>query len=254
MIIETFDISILAPAFIAGLLVLLTHVPLGQEVLKRGIIFIDLAIAQIAGLGVIAAASLTGEAHGWAAQTIAMFSALIGAWLLSLMEKKWPQQQEALIGVTFVLAATASILLLANHPQGGESLKDLLVGQILWVTWPQLVLPALLSLVVFGVWLKFNSPTAFYPLFAVSVTVSVQLVGIYLVFASLIIPALATISLKGWKALFVGFSFGATGYALGLLLSAMFDLPSGAVIVWSLATTCLAGGHFIKTQLLKLPV
>lgn len=87
MNIEAIDISILAPAFVAGLLVLLTHVPLGQEVLKRGIIFIDLAIAQIAGLGVIAAASLTGEAHGWAAQTIAMFSALIGAWLLSLMEK-----------------------------------------------------------------------------------------------------------------------------------------------------------------------
>jgi len=151
-----------------------------------------------------------------------------------------------------VLAATASILLLANSPQGGESLKDLLVGQILWVTWPQLVLPALLSLLVFGAWLKFNRPAAFYPLFAVSVTVSVQLVGIYLVFASLIIPALATISLKGWKALLVGFSFSATGYALGLLVSAMFDLPSGAVIVWNLATTCLVG-RWLLTPNTSLP-
>jgi len=250
--IEAIDISILAPAFVAGLLVLVTHVPLGQEVLKRGIIFIDLAIAQIAGLGVVVATRLTGEAHGWEAQIIAVLSALIGAGLLSQMEKKWPQQQEALIGVTYALSATASILLLANNPQGGESLKDLLVGQILWVTWPQLALPALLSVVIFGAWLRFNRPTAFYPLFAVSVTVSVQLVGIYLVFASLIIPALATIGLKGWKALFVGFLLSASGYALGLLVSAMFDLPSGAVIVWNLATTCLVG-RWLLTPNTSLP-
>ncbi|HIP53207.1 MAG TPA: metal ABC transporter permease, partial [Chromatiales bacterium] len=193
MTLEDMDISILAPAFVAGLLVLTTHVPLGQEVLRRGIIFIDLAIAQIAGLGVIATFRLGWQAHGWKVQLVAVASALAGAWLLSRLERRWGRQQEALIGVTFVLAATASLLLLADNPHGGEHLRELLVGQILWVTWPQLLPTILVSAVILSLWFRFKrrlGDTGFYLLLALAVTVSVQLVGIYLVFASLIIPAL----------------------------------------------------------------
>src|SRR5690606_24849865 len=119
------QLTILAPAFAAGLAVLLSHVPLGREVLRRGIIFIDLAVAQFAGLGLIFASTFGVETHGWELQVIALASALCGAGLLGLMEKCAGEYQEAVIGISFVLAATGSLLLLANHPQGGEHLKEL---------------------------------------------------------------------------------------------------------------------------------
>lgn len=235
------DIEILGPAFIAGLLVLSTHVPLGRVVLERGIIFIDLAVAQIAGLGVILAATLGFHTDGWEVQLFAVGSALLGAWALSLMERRSPHTQEALIGVVFVLAATGSIMLLAGSPQGSERLKDLLVGQILWLTWPQL-LPFLgVTLAVLFMWHGFpaHRRKSFYLLFALAVTSSVQLVGIYLVFASLIIPALGSRQLSGRAAWVRAFGIGVIGYALGLALSSLFDLPSGAVIVWVLALSAL---------------
>jgi len=101
------DWGILGPALIAGLLVLATHVPLGTQVLDRGIVFIDLAIAQIAGLGVIAADALGLPEGGVAVQVAAVCAALLGAWLLTWTERRAPQQQEALIGVMFILAACA---------------------------------------------------------------------------------------------------------------------------------------------------
>ncbi len=236
---EGLDMSILFPAFCAGLIVLLTHVPLGQEVLKRGIIFIDLAIAQIAGLGVIMAHFFDLEKYGnWAIQIIAISSALLGAFLLGHIEKKWGSYQEAVIGITFVLAATASILMLAGNPHGGEHLKALLVGQILWVTWEQLLPVFLLSIFVVFIWLIFKKrigTQGFYILFAIAITASVQLVGVYLVFSSLIIPALGSIHFKGKRKLFIGYFIGLLGYLSGLVFSALLDLPSGAVIVWSIA-------------------
>ena len=106
MNLESLDISILGPAFIAGCIVLLTHVPLGREVLKRNIIFIDLALAQIAALGIVIAHILQLDGHGWLIQVIAISSALAGALILNWTEKHWPDVQEALIGVSFILAAT----------------------------------------------------------------------------------------------------------------------------------------------------
>src|SRR6184192_166234 len=101
------DLSILWPALIAGILVVLSHVPLGQQVLARGIVFIDLAIAQVAGLGVIAAHVSGLGAGGWITQVAAAAAALVGALLLTWTERKRPEAQEALIGVLFVLASTA---------------------------------------------------------------------------------------------------------------------------------------------------
>src|SRR5262245_326235 len=112
------DIGILWPALIAGLLVVATHVPLGIQVLNRGIVFIDLAIAQIAGLGVILADWWGFEPQGWAAQIAALTAALSGALLLTWTEKYWPEVQEAVIGVTFVLAASTALILLASNPHG----------------------------------------------------------------------------------------------------------------------------------------
>src|SRR6186713_150658 len=95
------DFSILWPAMIAGVLVALTHVPLGQQVLSRGIVFIDLAIAQVAGLGVIAAHSFGFELGGWITQASAVGAALLGGLLLTWTERRRPEVQEALIGVLF---------------------------------------------------------------------------------------------------------------------------------------------------------
>ena len=126
---EFVDWTIIGPAVMAGMLVLSTHVPLGQVVLKRGIIFIDLAIAQIAALGVIAAGFFGWQERLYIVQVAAVSAALLAAAFLNWTEKHWPRSQEALIGTLFVLAATGAILLLAENPHGGDYLKDLLVGQ-----------------------------------------------------------------------------------------------------------------------------
>lgn len=239
------DWGILGPALIAGLLVLATHVPLGMQVLDRGIIFIDLAIAQIAGLGVIAGDALGLAEGGVAVQAAAVCAALLGAALLTWTERRMPERQEALIGVMFILAACAGILLLAGNPHGGEHLKDLLVGQILWVNATQLLWLAGVSAVLVAAmalgWVRRLGRFGFYGAFALAVTASVQLVGVYLVFSSLIIPALATRAQRGWRRHVLAYGLGALGYALGLALSALFDLPSGAVVVWTLAGCAVFG-------------
>jgi len=235
---EVFNLSILGPAFLAGLLVLATHVPLGRQVLKRGIVFIDLAVAQIAALGVIVADFMGWEPQGWAVQVAAISAALLGALLMNWMERRWPETQEALIGAVFVLTASAGILLLAGNPHGGEHLKDLLAGQILWVGMSQLLPGALLTALILGLWFGLGERlgrAGFYLLFALAVTASVQLVGIYLVFSSLIMPALAVRSWPPNRQLGGGYAIGTLAYVAGLALSALFDLPSGAVIVWCLA-------------------
>lgn len=232
------QLSILWPALIAGLLVVLSHVPLGQQVLTRGIVFIDLAIAQVAGLGVIAAHAVGFGAEGWTTQIAAVVAALLGALLLNWTERNRPEVQEALIGVLFVLASTAQILLLANDPHGGEDLKDLLAGQILWVTPEQLIRAAVLTAIFLFVWFRWRERIGrigFYVLFAVMVTVSVQLVGVYLVFTSLIIPAIATYRYPPRRQLAIGYGLTVLSYAIGLAASSLLDLPSSAVIVWAMA-------------------
>lgn len=237
------DASILGPALVAGLLVLLTHVPLGQQVLRKGIVFIDLAIAQIAGLGVMTADALGWEPQGWAVQASAATAALLGAALLTWMERRWPELQEALIGVLFVVASCVGILLLAGNPHGGEHLKDLLVGQILWVNPSQLWAMAALSALVLGAWFGLRSRLGrwgFYLLFALAVTASVQLVGVYLVFSSLIMPALAVRHAPARWRTALGWAAGALAYVVGLVASALLDWPSGAVVVVAMALVCMA--------------
>ncbi|HWH49275.1 MAG TPA: metal ABC transporter permease [Burkholderiales bacterium] len=232
------EFSILLPAFFAGLLVTATHVPLGIQVLNRGIVFIDIAIAQIAGVGVIAAAFFGYEDQALAVQISALTAALLGALLLTWTERRWPAVQEAIIGSVFVLAATLEILLLAGNPNAGEHLKDMLVGQILWVGHHQLAVVAALTIVILAAWFGIGMArlgrVGFYLLFGLAVTASVQMVGIYLVFSSLIIPALASRNATRLR-LAKAYVVGALGYLFGLIASILFDLPTGALIVWAMA-------------------
>ena len=229
--------SILWPALVAGLLVAVSHVPLGQQVLRRGIVFIDLAIAQVAALGVIVAHSVGFELTGWETQLAAVVAALAGAMLMTWTERKRPEVQEALIGILFVLASTAQILLLANNPHGGEELKDLLAGQILWVSSAQLVQAAIVTalFVVAWRWHARFGHVGFYVVFAVMVTMSVQLVGVYLVFTTLIVPAVATYRHPRNRQLMLGYALAFASYFAGLAASVLTDLPSSAVIVWAMA-------------------
>jgi zinc/manganese transport system permease protein len=225
--------GILGPALVAGLLVTATHVPLGIQVLKRGIVFIDLAVAQIAGLGVVVADRLGFEPQGAAVQVAALAAAIGGALLLNWTDKRWPEVQEAVIGVTFIVAANAAILLLATNPHGAENLKDLLVGQILWADPARLALIAGLYAAILALWFglgKRIGRIGFYLLFACAVTASVQLVGVYLVFTTLIVPALATRSLAHGR-LAAAYALGVLSYGVGLGVSLFSDLPPGPLIV-----------------------
>ena len=124
--------------------------------LARGIVFIDLAIAQIAGCGVLVADRLGFEAEGIAVQIAAVTAALGGALLLTWTERIWPEVQEAVIGVVFVLGATGSVLLLASNVHGSEHLRDLLVGQILWAQPSRLAWTALLYAGILVLWFGFG--------------------------------------------------------------------------------------------------
>lgn len=236
-------LSILLPAFAAGILVLSTHVLLGSQVLKRGIIFIDLAIAQVAALGAIVAHTNHDIEHiPYSTLWMPALFALMGAGFIAWLSKRMADELEAIIGCFYVLSAVAAMLLLANDPHGAEMLKQLMSGQILWVNWSQLMLPTLVSLLVLAI-IAFKPRLldggGFYLLFALVITLSVELVGVYLVFSSLILPALAVNKYLGKGRWAMAYLVGFVGYAVGLMLSATFDLPSGAAIVATLALSAI---------------
>jgi len=242
-------LSILWPALVAGLLVTATHVPLGMQVLERGIVFIDLAVAQVAGVGVILADALGWEPTGAAVQVAALGAALACALLLTWTERRWPEVQEAVIGVIFVLASSAAVLLLAKNPHGGEHLRDLLAGQILWVAPAQLLVVTLVYGAILALWFGMRERfgrIGFYAIFAVAVTISVQLVGLYLVFVTLVVPALATWHSRK-RRLLKGYGIGTLGYVFGLLASLAWDLPSGPMIVCAVTLLGLAAFSLAQT-------
>ncbi|MBT9568836.1 MAG: metal ABC transporter permease [Thiobacillus sp.] len=250
------DFSLLGWPLLAGLLVLSTHVPLGRRVLARGIIFLDLAIAQIAVLGVVAAHAFELAPDGWPTQVAAASAAMAGAALLAWCERHWPDIQEALIGSTFVVAASLAVLLLAKDPHGGEHLSELLTGQILWATSAHVVQIGLLyaGLLLFWGWRSRRGglgPLGFYLVFALAITASVQLVGVYLVFASLILPALAARKRSRGRSLMTAWLLGTLAYAGGLIASALFDWPAGPAIVLMLATTALIAGNIVRVAAME---
>ena len=196
---EVFEIVL--PATVAGLMIALIHSVLGIEVPRRGIIFIDLAIAQIAGLCVVLAT-------------------------LWLHEPSWIQTQ--------VIAGVAA---LASHPQGGEEIQHILSGQLLFISWSQILafLPIyVLAIVIWFVVPRVRTGLGFFVLFALVVTASVQLVGVYVVFASRILPALA-VNTMGTRKAVVATGAGMLAVIVGTTASALHDLPAGPVLVFSFA-------------------
>ena len=241
-------VALLIPAFVAGPIIALTHVPLGQEVLKRGIIFIDLAIALIAAFGMVVARSVFSSENELLAVILALCFALLAGVIFMSMEKRSGQYLEALIGSSFVITASLTILLLSQDPHGGEYMQDMLAGQLLWVSWPQLLLTALVYAILLFFWHRYrdNKPQVFYIIFPVVVTLSVQLIGVYLVFASLIIPALATISFRQQTRIVAGIILSVVTFFLGLLISTVYDTPSGPTIVGLYPITAFIFWRFSK--------
>jgi zinc/manganese transport system permease protein len=237
--IEAFEIVL--PAAAAGLTIALIHSVLGIEVLRRGIIFIDLAIAQIAGLCVVLTAIWLHEPSWSQTQIAAGIAALAAAAFFRWIEQVVPDEQEAIIGSCFILAASAVLLALADHPHGGEEIQHILSGQMLFISWSEILAFMPLYVVALAVWFgvpRVRSGLGFFMLFALVVTASVQLVGVYVVFASLILPALAVNTMTGSKAV-AGMIAGVLAVVMGIAIATLRDLPAGPVMVFSFAVVAV---------------
>jgi zinc/manganese transport system permease protein len=249
-------ILLIAPALAAGAVISLVNVPLGQEVLKRGIIFLDLAVAQFAALGMIAfqTFNIIDEYSLFATYGrlgSGLLAAILCAVIFFYLEKKSGKYQEALIGCAFVLAASMGLLLVANSPHGGEEIKNILEGQILWVSWAHILFVTPIFLIVFFIWMFFKGKRSFlfYPLFAITIPFSVSLIGVYLVFASLIFPALAVANQSRYN-VSMGIFVSLVSYVFGMLLSYLFDWPAGPAIVFMLSVVS-AITYFLNAASLK---
>ena len=232
--------EIVGPALAAGLMIALTHAPLGIEVLRRGIIFIDLAVAQIAGLGLVAGSLLIHNPSPWLIQLIALVCAIAAGLFFRKVETAMPERQEAIIGCAFVLAASLALLLLADHPHGGDEVKHLLSGQMLFVTWTDVLKHTPIYALILLMWFSrpaMRSNIGFYLLFALAITSSVQLVGVYVVFASLILPALAAVRVR--RPYLTAWLCGVAAILSGIAFAVAFDMPAGPVIILSYTAAVL---------------
>jgi len=245
--------QILLPAFVMTALMILTHTYLGLHVLQRGIIFVDLALAQIAALGASVAFLLGKDAHGVEAQLFAFIATLIAALAFTGLHKiPGKTAHEVTIGCVYVVATALSLVILSRTTQGMEELKSLFNGNILWVRWQDLSIVAIAYgalVLLHGIQRKRfyalsfasqnNSRPAllweflFFASFAVVITLAVNIAGILLVFAFLIIPGFsATLLVKTFgQRLIVGWILGLLMSIVGLWVSFVADLPVGATVV-----------------------
>lgn len=244
---------ILLPAFAMSALMILTHTYLGLHVLARGIIFVDLALAQVAALGMSLAFLLGEEAHGLSAQMYAFGATLTAAFAFAgLRHIPGKTTREVIIGCVYVVATAMSIVILSRSAQGMEELKALFNGSILWVRWQEIAVVATIYLclvILHGVYRKqfyalsfatqeirppgFLWEFLFFASFAVVITLAVNIAGVLLVFAFLIIPAFSASLVAHSMAgrLLMGWGLGLFGAVAGLWLSYTADLPVGATVV-----------------------
>jgi zinc/manganese transport system permease protein len=263
-------LSVMALPMLACLLLVLIHPSLGQHVLARGVIFVDLALAQIAALGASVAFLLGAEPHDPSTYFWSFGFTLLGAALFSfLWDRKHSVLQEAFIGISFSLATAATLLLLANTPHGAEHVQGVLSGEALgWVGTKDLAIMApLYALVGFFLWRRHkvlllcseNPEEAerqghsvrwwdfgFYAAFGLVVTSSVKVSGVLAVFNFLIVPLVCAqlLGARGPRRLYLGWGIGVVVTVLGAALSWHKDLPMGACIV------CLFGGAVILASLI----
>jgi zinc/manganese transport system permease protein len=218
-----------AAALFLGLIALAT---LGSQVLERGVVFIDLAVAQAAACAVLWAGTVMDQPAYWQTQLLASAGALACSAAVAMLSRRWPAQREALIGLLSVMGASAALLGAQSHPQGREQLGQLLAADVLWAGWPQVALLGVCALLVLVLRRQLGSDGVFFPLFALVASLAVPVLGLLLVFALLIAPALWLRVGARPAAVWAG-SLGTC--ALALFLSWQLDLPSGACAVLCLS-------------------
>jgi zinc/manganese transport system permease protein len=225
-------------ALAAGVLAL---VPMGRAVLDRGVVFIDLAVAQAAAAAALWSMGMMGHEVDWASDLAGLMGAIVCAALVAVISRRWPEQREALIGLLYVLAACLAMLGARQDPHGRERMLELLAADVLWArpTAVALLCATALTLALLLHWRPqlLMRDAWFYGAFALVVSVSVPVLGLFVVFALLIGPALWLRHRAGTgiaAALFVGW----IGSAAGLALSWWADLPSGPCV----ALCCAASG------------
>lgn len=241
-----------APATMAFLMVAI-HAYLGMHVLEREVIFVDIGLSQVAALGGVLGLAWTGDHEGPSALAMSLGLCLLVALALALFrahERKI--SQEAIIGVTYAFASGLLILVADKLPHGTEHIKETLVGNILFVTWPDVVLVSAIYAVVGFFHFVFRRSLwacsrgenksllwdfAFYFLFGVVITFSTRHAGVLVVFTILVVPAAIAKSFvkKTAPALLIAWGLGVAGTAGALGLSYIFDWPAGASIVSTLA-------------------
>jgi zinc/manganese transport system permease protein len=256
---DTAVLSFLAAPFVASLVIAGIHAYLGVHVVERGVIFVDLSLAQIAAFGAAIALLLPisgGDPHGPVVYWISLLFTFIGAVLFSMIRSRRARiPQEAIIGIAYAVASAAAILAMSKATSESEHLKDMLVGNILAVSWDEVGQTALLYAAIGafhyvfrhkflmismdperaerdGVSLRFWD-FLFYMSFGFVVTRSVSIAGVLLVFCYLIVPSVAAMLYADriGPRLAIGWSMGTIVSALGVYLSLQLDLPTGATIV-----------------------
>lgn len=261
-------LELMLPALVAALILVGIHGYLGIHIIARGVIFVDLALAQVAALGWAAAglglSHALGEALGIpesvAGYAIGLAATLIAAALFSLsrLEHNYVPQ-EAIIGIVYVVASAATILLAAQAPRGSEHVEELLSGSLLWVGWPEVwktgIVYAIIGVIHYFlkdrfITISMNPEEAqrrgwsvkkwdfiFYALFGVVVTSSVAIAGVLVVFSFLVIPAVIAFLFtdKPGKLLAIAWSSGIFATLLGLYGSYRTDWPTGPSVVCAFA-------------------
>src|SRR3954454_15409595 len=252
-------LEFLAAPFVASLILTGIHAYLGVHVVERGVIFVDLSLAQIAALGATIALLLPfsgGDVHAPSVYWVSLLFTFMGALIFSLIRVKGARiPQEAFIGISYAVASAAAILAMSKATSESEHLKDMLVGNILAVSWPEVGKTALLYGAIGTFHYIFRrkflaismDPRAaeaqgisiklwdflFYASFGFVVTSSVSIAGVLLVFCYLIVPSVAAMLYADsiGKRLAIGWTMGTVVSALGVYLSLKLDLPTGATIV-----------------------
>ena len=258
-------LELLLPPFVAGMIILFTHAYFGLHVIQREVIFVDLALAQIAALGATVAFML-GAAHGSAMGYVFSFGfTLLGALIFSITRMDdSPVPQEALIGITFVVASAAVILISSFSAEGTEHLRETMTGALIWVTWPTVAKVAV-SYGAIGLFHYLMRRTMlaitfapgrvvrlrtwdfiFYATFGVAITSSVQIAGVLMVFSVLVIPAvIAFFYTRGFgTALAIAWGSGTVAIVAGLAISFTFDVTTGPVLVVCFGAILLAALAF----------
>jgi zinc/manganese transport system permease protein len=259
------DLGLFLPPLVACLIIVAIHSYLGLHVIAREVIFVDLSLAQMAALGGAVAILAGREPDSASTFLYALGFTTLGAAIFALTRthERGRVPQEAIIGIVYVVASAAAILVADRTPRGGEAIKDILVGSLLWVTWPAIGrLAGIYAVVGLFHWLlrrrfltiSFHPKTAaargwnvrwwdflFYLSFGIVITFSVPIAGVLLVFSFLVVPAAVAfqftrrpgaLAVASWVA-------GVAASTAGLWLSFRYDLPTGPLIVCAFGAVLL---------------